>query len=217
MEGIEHLHCPPLFTHQFPHAFLDFRGVSDAFMRGRGIDYFENARRATLAHIAYAERNPAGHPGYSKNTWGLSASNGPGIDHKRLLTRGGRKIRFYGYVERGLGPPDGVADDGTLAPWAVAASLPFLPDEVVAGMEAHRGVMLCRPDWHGFMGSYNLAYIEPTCPYGWVDEFDLAIEQAPIVMMAANHLCDGVWQVTRGMPELRDGLLRCGMSGGWLG
>ncbi|MEM1011377.1 MAG: glucoamylase family protein [Planctomycetota bacterium] len=216
VEGIEHLHCPPLFTHQFPHAFIDLDGVADTFLRDRGLCYFENARRGTRAQIAYAKRNPLGHPGYGASTWGLSASNGPGIDHHKHLTRGGRRVRFHGYVERGLGPPAGVVDDGTLAPWATAASLPFLPGEVCDGLRAHRDVTLCRPGWHGFMGSYNLAYIDPDCPHGWVDEFDLAIEQAPIVMMAANYLDGGVWNVTRQLPELREALLTCGLSGGWL-
>jgi hypothetical protein len=214
---IEHLHCPPLFAHQFPHSFFDLRGVADEFLRDRGLDWHENARRATLCHVAHGVRNPNGHPGYGPTTWGVSASNGPGIDHKKHLTRFGRKLRFFGYIERGLQPPTGVVDDATLAPWAVAASLPFAPEEVVAGIRGHREVVLCRPGWHGFMGSYNLAYLDEDCPHGWADEYDLAIEQAPIVMMIANHLYDGVWQAMRRVPELADGLRLSGMDGGWLG
>ncbi len=216
VEGIEHLHCPPLFTHQFPHSFADLGGVRDAFCRDRGLDYNENARRGTLAQIEYAKRNPLGFPGYGGFTWGLSASNGPGIDHKRQLGRNGEKMRFYPYVERGLSPPDGVVDDGTLAPWAAAASLPFAPNEVVQAIRGHRAATLCRPDWEGFMGSYNLAYIDENCPHGWVDEYDLAIEQAPIVMMAANHVHDGIWQATRKCGVFQRGLRAADFRGGWL-
>ena len=48
----------PLFGHQYSHVWVDFRGIRDAYMRGRGIDYFENSRRATLAQRAYAIDNP---------------------------------------------------------------------------------------------------------------------------------------------------------------
>lgn len=47
--GLEYLYSGPLFTHQLPHVWIDFRGIKDAFMRDKGIDYFENSRRATYA------------------------------------------------------------------------------------------------------------------------------------------------------------------------
>ena len=45
--GYEYLYAGPLFTHQLSHVWIDFRGIQDAFMRVKGIDYFENSRRAT--------------------------------------------------------------------------------------------------------------------------------------------------------------------------
>ena len=216
-EGIEHLHCPPLFVHQFPHAFFDFRGVGNDWLGERGLDLFENSRRATLAQIAYACRNPHGFAGYSETTWGLSSSNGPGNAHAKRVKLGGRSLRFHAYAERGVPPPGGAIDDGTLAPWAVAASVPFLPDECLAGIRGHRAVTLCRPDWTGFMGSYNLTYQGDDCPHGWVDEHDLGIEQGPIVMMIANHLNDTMWRTTRESPRFRVGMQRANLKGGWLG
>ena len=44
--GHEYLYGGPLFVHQFSHLWIDFRGIQDNFMRGKGIDYFENSRRA---------------------------------------------------------------------------------------------------------------------------------------------------------------------------
>jgi hypothetical protein len=43
-----------LFTHQLSHVWIDFRGIQDSFMRGKGIDYFENSRRATYIQQQYA-------------------------------------------------------------------------------------------------------------------------------------------------------------------
>jgi hypothetical protein len=45
--GSEMLYSGPLFTHQLSHLWIDFRGIRDAFMRDRRIDYFENSRRAS--------------------------------------------------------------------------------------------------------------------------------------------------------------------------
>jgi len=56
--GYEFLYAGPLFTHQLSHVWIDFRGIQDAFMRGKGIDYFENSRRATYVQQQYAIDNP---------------------------------------------------------------------------------------------------------------------------------------------------------------
>ena len=58
--GYEHLSFAPLFGHQYSHVWIDFRGIRDAAMRERGIDYFENSRRAVYAQRAYAIANPKG-------------------------------------------------------------------------------------------------------------------------------------------------------------
>ena len=44
--GHEFLFGSSLFIHQFSHLWIDFRGIQDDFMRDKGIDYFENSRRA---------------------------------------------------------------------------------------------------------------------------------------------------------------------------
>ncbi|MEO7158852.1 MAG: glucoamylase family protein [Vicinamibacterales bacterium] len=53
-----------------------------------------------------------------------TASDGPGPATRAI---DGRPRRFFDYVARGVpyGP-----DDGTIAPWACVASLPFAPDIV---------------------------------------------------------------------------------------
>ena len=216
VHGQRYFHCPPLFVHQFPQGFVDFRGLRDGPCRARDLDYFENSRRATLAQVAYAAENPKGFAGYGRHLWGLSASNGPGNLQKKQLQRDGKVYKFKSYAERGVPPPHGETDDGTLAPWAAAAALPYLPDESIAAIRAHRAVALRREGWSGFLGSYNLTYVSKTCPHGWYDEYDLAIEQGPIVIAAANHLKGTIWNVVRRSGPIRRGLERAGFSGGWL-
>src|SRR5438552_8459360 len=73
IDGLESLYAGPLFAHQFSHLWIDFRGIQDAFMRDRGIDYFENSRRATHVQQRYAIRNPLEFDGYGPSFWGLTA------------------------------------------------------------------------------------------------------------------------------------------------
>ena len=40
--GHELVDAGPLFVHQLSHLWIDFRGIRDAYMRERGLDYFEN-------------------------------------------------------------------------------------------------------------------------------------------------------------------------------
>jgi hypothetical protein len=96
---------------------VDFRGIRDDYMRDKGIDYFENSRRATLVQARYAIDNPNRFVYYNANCWGITAGDGPGPAEYDI---GGVRHRFLGYAARGapLGP-----DDGTYSPWVVVASL----------------------------------------------------------------------------------------------
>src|SRR5918996_2390849 len=103
--GHEVLYAGPLFIHQLSHIWIDFRDIKDKYMRERGIDYFENSRRATLIQQLYAIRNPNEFAGYSANCWGITASDGPGPDTIKI---DGIERRFFDYVARGVpyGPDD---------------------------------------------------------------------------------------------------------------
>jgi hypothetical protein len=217
--GQEHLRFGPLFGHQYSHVWVDFRGIRDPYMRRRGLDYFENSRRATLAQRAYAIENPGGWVGYGADVWGLTASDGPG---DTTLTIGGRVRRFHGYAARGV---DGPVDDGTLAPTAAIASLPFAPEIVVPAiraLQARHGAHIYRE--LGFVDAFNPSVpagtatttgtVEPGS--GWVATDYLGIDQGPILAMIENHRSGLVWRVMRGSEYLRRGLARAGFTGGWL-
>lgn len=213
VEGYEYVHAGPLFIHQLSHVWIDCRGIRDAYMRDRGLDYFENSRRATCAQRAYAIRNPHGFEGYARDCWGLTASDGPG---PRTLRVDGVRRRFYDYVARGV--PDG-PDDGTLAPWGVAASLPFAPEIVVPAIQYYRDHLeLCAANAYGFKATFN-----PTFPdrsqsrWGWVSPYHYGINEGPIVLMIENDRRGLVWDLMRRCPYLLAGLHRAGFTGGWLG
>lgn len=208
--GHEYLYAGPLFTHQYSHVWVDFRGIRDAFMRDRGIDYFENSRRATLVHREYAIRNPRGFDGYCHCCWGLTASDGPGPDVREI---GGREIRFHDYLARGVpfGP-----DDGTVAPWAAVASLPFAPDEVLETVNHFRRLGLGTTCRYGYEATFNATYPDGGPGGAWVSPRNYGLNQGPLVLMIENHRTGLLWDLLRDSEPLVRGLRRAGFEGGWL-
>ena len=210
--GFDYLYAGPLFTHQLAHVWIDFRGIRDAFMRDKGIDYFENTRRATHVQRAYAIEDPLGFAAYGRDCWGITASDGPGPE---TVTVDGVERHFFGYLARGV--PDG-PDDGTIAPWAVVASLPFAPEIVVPAIDylVHH-VHLKTGNPYGFKASFNPTYPAGSGgPNGWVSPWHYGINQGPIVAMIENHRTGLLWQLMRGCPHVVTGLRRAGFTGGWL-
>src|SRR5260370_29678428 len=112
--GYKHVNFAQLFGHQYSHVWVDFKGIQDAYMREKRIDYFENSRRATLAQRAYASDNPMRWKDYGPEIWGLTASSGP---TQAKLTVNGVERTFRRYWARGAALDD-IRDDGTLAPTA---------------------------------------------------------------------------------------------------
>lgn len=219
--GQEHLSFPPLFGHQYSHVWIDFRGIRDAYMRTRGIDYFENSRRAAYAQQAYAIDNPGGWAGYGKAVWGLTASDGP-IDASFEFD--GTTRLFRTYAPRGAGI-EYVLDDGTLAPTAAAGSIAFAPEIAIPAIEAmHERYGKDIYGEYGFLDAFNPSFTFADAdlkhgrvtPSGWVDGDYLGIDQGPIVLMIENHRSGFVWDVMRRNPHIRRGLARAGFSGGWL-
>ncbi len=210
--GVEFLYAGPLFIHQLSHAWIDFRGIQDAFMRDKGIDYFENSRRAVRVQQAYAIRNPRRFEGYGEHAWGITASDGPGPARRRVR---GKDRRFYDYKARGVpyGP-----DDGTLAPWAMVASLPFAPELVMRSIAALDSAYPEMTSEYGFKCSYNPTFDSGPrgSRRGWVSKGYYGIDQGPIVIMIENHRSDFPWRLMRNCSVLATGLRRAGFANGWL-
>ncbi len=206
----EFLYSGPLFTHQISHVWVDFRGIQDDYMRGKGIDYFENSRRATYVQQAYAVHNPGGFNTYGADCWGVTASDGPGPGQR---TVDGRAREFFGYRARGV--PDG-PDDGSLAPWAVVASLPFAPEIVLPALRYFDELELRKNGPYGFKATFNATFAGRLEPPFWISPFHYGLNQGPIVLMIENFQTGLVWRLMRGCPYLVAGLRRAGFEGGWL-
>ncbi|KQN72142.1 glucoamylase family protein [Sphingomonas sp. Leaf62] len=217
--GEPHLQFAPMFGHQYSHVWVDFRGIRDPYIASKGIDYFENSRRATYAQRAYANENPGGKVGYGDDCWGLTACDGPG---DFTVTIDGRQREFFSYSARGPGE----RDDGTLAPTAALGSIAFAPDIVtpmIDRMHARYGAGIY--DKYGFLDAFNPTLTRTDEPLkhgkivpgvGWVDGDYLGIDQGPIVLMIENQRSGMIWEVMRRNPHIRRGLERAGFTGGWL-
>ncbi|MEA2562739.1 MAG: hypothetical protein QOH06_4243 [Acidobacteriota bacterium] len=219
--GQEHVNFAPLFGHQYSHVWIDFRGIQDAYMRGKGIDYFENSRRATLSQRAYATDNPNSFRGYGDNVWGLTACDGP-LDGDLKID--GRNVRFMTYAARGAALGE-IRDDGTIAPTAAISSIAFAPEVAIPAMEEmHRRWGEHLVSKYGFLDSFNPSLTFATRTHhgkvvpgvGWFDGDYLGIDQGPIVAMIENHRSGLVWETMRKNPHIVRGLKRAGFTGGWL-
>jgi hypothetical protein len=192
--GQEYLFCPALFTHQYSQAWLDLRDVQDAYMRGKGITYFENSRRAALSHMEYARANPRGFPGYGP-IWGLTDCGCP--------------LHESGFGEHGLpwaGGAAPAADDGTIAITAAGACMPFTPAESIAFLRHVKekyGDKIY--DEHGFRNAFNEKQ-------GWFDKAHDALNQGAFLTMIENHRSGLIWKLFMANPEVQAGMKKAGFE-----
>jgi hypothetical protein len=181
---------PPLFIHQYSQAFADFRGLCDR----RGLDYFENSRRATLAQravMAAAGRDPSGrYAGWSDDLWGLTSSDD---------CRGG--YRAWG------APPLDPVSAGTVVPSAPGGSLMFAPRVCLDALRAMKTRFPAAYGRYGFADSFRT---DRAC----VNPDALGIDQG-ITLLSAGNLQGGIiWKAFMKDPDIRRamdlaGLARC--------
>lgn len=155
---------PPLFIHQYAHAWIDFRDRRDG--NPSNIDWFKNSVDATRAHKAFCLRLASQYPGYTENIWGITASDSP-----------------KGYVAWG-GPPRDLRIDGTVVPAAPGGSLMFAPDICVPALEAMRDQYGDRIyGRYGFSDAFN-----PNT--GWVGPDVIGISVG-VTLLSAENLRSG--------------------------
>jgi hypothetical protein len=120
----------PLFTHQYSHAWFDFRHRRDGYA-----NYFANSVTATRAHKAFCISMPRW---YRDDLWGITASDS-----------------MRGYTVWG-GPPSRGMIDGTVVPSATAGSLAFLPAECL-GVQRNLRARYGDKAWgrYGFVDAFN--------------------------------------------------------------
>jgi hypothetical protein len=175
---------PPLFVHQYAHAWVDFRGWREAL----GIDWFENSATATRAHRAFSLSLAKEFPSYTPTMWGITASDS-------------RK----GYVAWG-GPPREGPIDGSVVPSAAAGSLMFTPDITVPVIrEMHHRFGDRIYGRYGFADAFH-----PTD--GWVNPDVIGIDVGITLLSAENLRTGRVWEWFMRNAEIPAAMKRAGMA-----
>jgi hypothetical protein len=172
----------PIFTHQYSHAWFDFRHKRDRYA-----DYFANSITATRAHEAFCLS--LGKP-YSPDYWGISASDSA-----------------HGYTA--WGGPNSAGQgfggiDGSVVPNATAGSLPFLPEaclRVQRALKANYGDKAYGR--YGFCDAFH-----PDANY--YDPDVLGIDLGISLLMAENLRSGFVWDTFSRNPEVPLAMRRAG-------
>ncbi len=182
--------APPLFIHQYSHAWIDFRRRREE--RGMRTNWFENSIAATRAHRAFCIRLAQEFPqSYSENVWGITASD---------CVRHGQQT----YCDWGGPPPPGSPRDGridgTVVPSAAAGSLMFTPEISLPALRTMREKFF--PQYgerlygrYGFADAFN-----PTT--GWVSPDVIGISVGITLLSAENLRTGSVWRWFMSHPDV---------------
>ncbi len=162
----------PLFTHQFSHAWVDFRHQRDG--DPSYLDYFNNSVLATYAHRDFCISLQTRYAGYGPNMWGITASDSP-----------------IGYVAWG-GPPFAGPINGTLVPCAAAGSLMFAHDICLPVLREMRDVYGDRVyGRYGFTDAFNPNWKDQKL---WVNQDVVGIDVGISVLSIENTLTGNIWR-----------------------
>ncbi|HEU4595616.1 MAG TPA: glucoamylase family protein [Pyrinomonadaceae bacterium] len=166
--GRTYLNDGPLFTHQYSHAWVDFRGWRESWYPFT--DYFENSQAATRSHRDFCLSLAGEFPGYTEDVWGITAS-----DSER------------GYVAWG-GPPRDPSIDGTVVPCAAGGSLMFTPDITLRALRTMKEKFGERLSGrYGFADAFN-----PN--NGWTNPDVIGINVGITLLSAENLRSGNVWR-----------------------
>lgn len=180
--GIDYINgVAPLFIHQYPQAWCDYRGVRD-----KHANYFTNSIAATRAHQLWCLVQGQKFPWIDQDMWGITASD----------SRQG--YRVWG------GPPGMGNVDGSLVPCACAGSVVFLPAEcthVLLNMRERYGERVYQR--YGFVDAF-----QPKA--GWFAEDVIGIDVGIGLLMAENLRTGSVWEYFMKNREIQHAMQGCG-------
>ncbi len=173
-----------IFTYQFSHAWIDFRGLTDK----EGVNWFDNSVNATLAQINYATDKQKKYKTLGPNSWGLSACDSPD-----------------GYNGTYGAPPSGFDNnshsvDDTLPPYGAIGSILFAPEQAKSAMIHYYSFEKLKGKY-GFKDAYNLSK-------NWFDTDVIGIDKGVSLLMLANAENDIVYKIVMNNKTILNGLKR---------
>ncbi|MCC9641472.1 hypothetical protein LOC71_04245 [Rhodopirellula sp. JC740] len=183
---------PPLFVHQYPHAFFDFRGQ----VSSDGRNYWRNSQLAHAAQVQFqadlAEKYPRRFGHYGDQLWGLTSSDSE-----------------TGYRDWGGPYQDGVVEpdrgiDGTVVPSAAGGGLAVAPEATMRTLQHQKrtfgDAVYGR---YGFVNAFNPRN-------GWIGTDVIGIDTGITLLSASNLLEEGVWKPFMSHPAAQRALRLAG-------
>ncbi|GEM_PF-574107 len=176
-----------LFAYLLPLAWFDLRGRHDAYL-----DYWTNARTAILTNMRFSSAHQAQFETYRRGFWGLSAALGPD-----------------GYRAYGAQPAAHVTHDGTVAPYIVAASVPWFPDVALSTYTRMEEAMPTLHTRYGLGDALNLDR-HYACPH------TIALDQGLAALLIENARTGLIWNLFMRHPMAQRALAAAGFVQGSL-
>jgi hypothetical protein len=170
----------PLFFTHYSYMGFDPHAATDRFT-----NYFENNRNTALINRGYCIANPKHFEGYSAESWGLTASDGP----------------------QGYNPaaPNEHDDRGIMAPTGALSSFPYTPEASMAVLK----------HFYRDEGSWLWGIYGPRDAFDaqehWVAPIYMGLNQAPIVVMIENYRTGLIWKWFMSNPEIAPMLVKAGL------
>ena len=196
--GMRILTCPPLFTHQYSHCWVDFRNVEDDYA-----NYFQNSIYATLANRSYSRE--VWYPDI--DLWGITAADGPLTSNctptsTTCLCSGKTYRADLGY------PPDTSKNDGTIAPTAAGGSIVFTPEHSVSTLR------YMYDNYHQKLwGLYGLKdSLNVKCEPDWFDNDYVGIDVGAMLVMIENYRTGLVWDKFMKNQEIKKAMRSVGFG-----
>jgi len=175
--------APTLFTHQFSHAWFDFRNKRDDYT-----NYFQNSVLATQAHKAFCISLQPQFSDYTDALWGITASDS-----------------VNGYVAWG-GPPKTGPIDGSVVPCAAGGSVAFLPQDCLQVLRTIRTT-------YGAKAWGRYSFVDAFNPLtNWYNADVIGIDLGIAMLMAENYRSGFVWQTFMKNPEVQNAMTLAGFT-----
>jgi Uncharacterized protein conserved in bacteria len=178
-----------IFTYQYTHAFIDFRGIED----GDGVNWWKNSVDASLAAYDWCQNYKSSIATYSEGAWGLTACD----------TRNGYS-GWLGNYPRGWNSSEGGAAykaiEGTIAPCGALGSMPFTPENSLKALRNYAQ----KDDLYGLYGFYDSYDLVNS----WTATSYIGIDKGITLLMMDNYLNGTVWRLSKQIQCLQDGLTR---------
>lgn len=184
IKDIIYTYCGTLFTYQFSHAWIDFRGKKDEL----GIDWFENSIRATKANRQYCINNKHKFKTFGENSWGLTACLSP---KGYLVGIGAKPCKANLEME----------NDGTVTPCGAIGSIVFTPNESIKAMENYYNNYPKLWGKYGFKDGFNLEGNKP-----WFSKEYIGIDKGIELLMLENYLNSTIWKYFMKNKYVKDGM-----------